>query len=78
MRHFRLPGAVTPLASGVSVTTTQAALIASPGGTQGAGTHLPRTVVGAVALAAVANAAYEDCGAAATTKVTSSGRFHRQ
>jgi hypothetical protein len=78
MRHFRLPGAVTLLTSGVGMTTTPTRLIASSGVTQGAGTHMLRTAVGAIALAVVAVAANEDWSTAAATKVTSSRRFHRQ
>jgi len=78
MRHFLLPGTVTPLALGVGVATTQTRLIALPSFTHALGTRLARTVPGAVALAAVAVTTAEHRYAAAGTEVASSREFHRQ
>jgi hypothetical protein len=78
MRHFRLPGTVTPLALGVGVATTQTPLIAPPGFTHAIGTRLARTLAGAIALAAVAATADEHRYAAAGAEVASSLGFHRQ
>ena len=78
MRHFLLPGAVTALARGMGMATTQTRLIALPGFAHAMSTRLARTVAGAVALAAVAVAAAKHRYAAAGAEVASSWEFHRQ
>ena len=78
MRHFLLPGAVSPLTCGMGTATTQTPLIALPGFAHATGTRLARTLAGAVALAAVAVTANEHRYAAASAEVASSREFHRQ
>jgi hypothetical protein len=78
MRHFLLPGAVTALARGMGMATTQTRLIALPGFAHALSTHLARTLAGAVALAAIAVAAAKHRYAAVGTEVASSWEFHRQ
>jgi len=83
MRHFLQPkgvqshsGPITLLTFGVGVTTAQAVLIATTGSPDRASPRLVGTSAGAVALAAVAVAAYQYRGAAAGTQIASSGEIH--
>ena len=65
MRHFLLPSPVTALPFGVGVTTAQAVLIATAGGSNRTAAGLLGTPRGAVAMAAITVAANEHRGAAA-------------
>jgi len=79
MRHFlclALP--IAPLARGVGMASTKAALVAFRGRLHAPITLLGGTLAVAIALAAVAVAADDDGGAAARAQVTSWGRLHRQ
>lgn len=73
MRHFLLSGAISPLALGVEMATTTGALVAGTGGAyrpDSGGLGAPGA---AVAVAAVAVAAEEDCSAAGNAVIPSSG-----
>ena len=77
MRHFRLSGPVAALAFGVGVTATQTVLIAPPRVPNRALAYLFGTACRAVAVAAIAVAAYEHCRAAGGAQKASSWNVHR-